>query len=239
MKKSKKSNRKYKNSKGITLIPLIITVLLMMILVGVALTNGLQSADNVQLQKFFRELQIIQKRVDVIAEEAKAGSNSYITYNSETFTSNIGTAVTDEIISEVDDATGYYLYSSENLKQLGIEGINQSVYINWATRDVVSKDGFTANGTIYYRDDSTFKPEYQEVEKKQVSFDIDNNIEITGTSIKRVEIVNLKTTEGEEITDFEVKYKLQDEEILKETTDNSFQTAIPGKYDIQISRSTN
>jgi len=235
LEKSKENNRNYKNSKGITLIPLIITVLLMMILVGVAITNGLQSADNAQLQKFFRELQIIQKRVDVIAEEAKAGNNSYITYNSETqvFRSNIGTEVTDESIPEVDDTTGYYLYSPIELEQLGVEGINQNVYINWATRDVVSVEGFTANGTTYYRDPSIYKPEYTETEVKEIST-ISLVKEMNG-DIKKIIVTEVKTEDDVQVTDFTLKYKLDGETTWKIADSNYFKTADSGQYHIQVS----
>lgn len=196
--KDSKEIIKYKNLKGITLIPLVITVAVILIIVGVVISNGLSSADNVKLQNFYKELQIIQKRVDVIYEEAKLDTNKYVKYNSVTkeFTAkdesgNDKVPATDTINGVTDNA-GYYMYTPAQLETLGIEGITQSVYINWSKRDVVSVDGIEVNGITSYRDPSTNKPTYTENDKEDISITKDNNIRVTGTSVKKVEVIRSK-----------------------------------------------
>lgn len=244
MEKSKE-NKVYETSRGITLIPLLITAIVMLIIVGIALGNGLQSADNARLQSFFKELQIIQKRVDVISEEAKNGTSQYITYDptNKTFSSiNVGESVTStDKIDGVEDQAGYYRYNKDDLDKLGIKNVEQEVYINWKTRDVVSVYGFTINESTkdevtYYRDPSVFKPEYQENEQQIIVEE--ENIKITGKSIKQVQVVNLKTSSGQAVENFEMKYREyneNNENSWKIAESNSFQTAMPGEYQLQIS----
>lgn len=129
----------------------------------------------------------------------------------------------------------YYYYTPEQLEKLGIKDIQQDMLINWETRDVVSVDGFTANQTTYYRDPSKFKPDYQENEKQAVAL-TEENIKKSGKTVKKIEIMNLKTEAGKEVTDFTLKYRMKDSNEGWITAENeSFQTGIPGTYELQVS----
>ncbi len=71
-----------KNEKGITLITLIVTILLMVILVSVAIQSGGGSVKEVEFQNFSYELQQIQGRVDTIHEKMKvAGNPNFVELN--------------------------------------------------------------------------------------------------------------------------------------------------------------
>ena len=58
-----------KSEKGVTLIITIMTVLLLMILVGLLVTNGMQTFKDSKVIKFQSYMKIIQKEVDVMVEE--------------------------------------------------------------------------------------------------------------------------------------------------------------------------
>lgn len=62
-----------RNEKGITLITLIVTILLMIILASVAIQSGGGSVKEVEFQNFSYELQQIQGRVDTIHEKMVTG----------------------------------------------------------------------------------------------------------------------------------------------------------------------
>lgn len=64
-----------KNEKGITLLVLIITVLIMIILVSAGIKYGQNSLSDVKLQKFSYELQQIQGRVDTAYEKMSMENN--------------------------------------------------------------------------------------------------------------------------------------------------------------------
>ena len=58
-----------KNNKGITLVALIITVILMLILVSAAAYSGINTYKNTQVAKFIAQMQLIQTKVDELVEE--------------------------------------------------------------------------------------------------------------------------------------------------------------------------
>jgi len=60
-----------KRNKGITLIALIITIIIMLILVAVTLTYGTQTYENVKINRFIAQMQMIQKNIDKFCEELK------------------------------------------------------------------------------------------------------------------------------------------------------------------------
>lgn len=60
-----------KGTKGITLIVLIITVIMMLILLSISTYTGIDSYTKAQRKKFTLQMQLIQKKVDIICEEYK------------------------------------------------------------------------------------------------------------------------------------------------------------------------
>ena len=77
-----------KNEKGITLLTLVITVMIMGILIYVGVSQGNMSYTEVKLQNFSYQLQQIQGQVDVIHEKmAMEATPNYIKY---TITSGYG-----------------------------------------------------------------------------------------------------------------------------------------------------
>ena len=66
-----------KDSKGITLTSLIITVIILIILTGVTTFFGTEVIDYTEENKFVTELKIIQEKVNIINEEISLGSTTY------------------------------------------------------------------------------------------------------------------------------------------------------------------
>lgn len=58
-----------KNNKGITLITLIVTVIIMLILASVATYTGLNSIEQSRVVTFVSEMQVAQSRVNYIYEK--------------------------------------------------------------------------------------------------------------------------------------------------------------------------
>lgn len=58
-----------KNNKGITLIALIITIIILLILASVATYNGMEVIQSSKLTAFTAELKIMQTQVNTIYEE--------------------------------------------------------------------------------------------------------------------------------------------------------------------------
>ena len=149
--------------KGITLISLIVTIVVLIILASVATIVGLGTLEETRVVAFVGEMRIIQSRVDYIYEKIKIGEgDSYL---------NVGTPVTSDLanftqIQKVIDAvnancettgepkktaTDFQYFTVEQLKEIGIEDVEQDVLIQFATRDVISITGVKKDNVMYYR----------------------------------------------------------------------------------------
>ena len=149
--------------KGITLISLIVTIVVLIILASVATIVGLGTLEETRVVAFVGEMRIIQSRVDYIYEKIKIGEgDSYL---------NVGTPVTSDLanftqIQAVIDAvnancettgepkktaTDFQYFTAEQLKEIGIEDVEQDVLIQFATRDVISITGVKKDNVMYYR----------------------------------------------------------------------------------------
>lgn len=155
-----------RNEKGITMVILIITVVLMAILAAVAIKTGGNSLDTVKLQNFNYEMQQIQGKVDAIYEKIKLGNEDYII---------LGNQITDseEAMNTLKNVKGinysglldsqreeyyyqdnftYYRYLTQNdLENLfDITSEPGDMIINFTTREVISVKGFVYQGRTYH-----------------------------------------------------------------------------------------
>jgi len=169
-----------RNQRGITLLSLVITIILIMILVSVGVNYGQSSILEIKLQNFSNQLQQIQTSVDSTHEKMKMLDNpTYIFVNKQTMGSDIktnseamatlkkltGIDYGDNSIS-LDDADYYtpqhetlyrYLSKRDLERQLDIKNAKQDVIINFKTREVISVKGQVYNGEIFYRLDQLKK----------------------------------------------------------------------------------
>lgn len=103
-----------KDQRGITLIALISTVVILLILAGVTVNINSNIVEKMNIQKIYTQLDIVEGGVSILYEEYK---NKTIDADSE----------------------GYTHYTKEELEQLGIYGVEQDTWINWSTREVKMK----------------------------------------------------------------------------------------------------
>lgn len=159
------------NDKGITLIALVITVVIMVILAAVTIDYGMDSYDIVKLQNFKYELEQIQGKVDIIYEKIKLASEeeqaNYITIGNNITQLQTAVNTLNEIL-EIDYSnmteeekeeyyyqdvytTYRYLSESDIQEKLDISSNPGDMIINFLTREVISVNGFEYEGTTYYR----------------------------------------------------------------------------------------
>ena len=144
---------KLKNSKGITIVALIITVILMLILVSVATYSGINTYKNTEVTKFVAQMQLIQTKVDELVEENNIENIGEEITTDETKKNIIDLAYTNgEIQSNTDEYKNKFKYiSRENLElQLDIADIEDDVLVNFETREVISISGVEYGGKKYY-----------------------------------------------------------------------------------------
>lgn len=142
-----------KSEKGVTLIIVIITVLVLTILVGLLVTNGMQTYKSSKVIKFQTYMKAIQKEVDVMIEEQK----DYTTVGAsltETQLAKIqsivkaGGCYTKE--ADLTNAKWRYFSSTDILELFGISNVSDDIVVNFANRDVVSLKGIEKDGVTHY-----------------------------------------------------------------------------------------
>lgn len=151
-----------KKEKGITIISLVVMIAILLILAGVASFSGMESAEATALQGFYTQMEIIQKRVDDIAQT----NETYIINNSDgsetqvplkeqgkILTENQITLLTSILNVENINAqpSSFKYFTVNDLKEkLDIPNIQYDVFIDFDNRIVVAEDGITVENKTYY-----------------------------------------------------------------------------------------
>lgn len=154
-----------KNEKGITLISLVITIILMMILIAVGAYIGIETYENMRVQAFITKMKTLQEAVDRFCDE-------YSIQEINTMGQNFSSAPSDaqEVLSSVitegeagnlnswfalagDNGSANYRYFSisDISSILGIKDFDTGIFVNPKTRNVIAIEGVTYEGKRYYR----------------------------------------------------------------------------------------
>ena len=140
-----------KEEKGITLITLVITILIMLILAGITVTSGLESVEMTKQTSMITQLEMIQEKVNTIYEKGKLNQEDIEYYYSlGQDISTLDEQKRKELLKDIPQEE-YRYFSQEGLKQLELDNISQDVIINFKTRDVISVNGILIDKIIYYR----------------------------------------------------------------------------------------
>lgn len=150
-----------KEEKGITLVALIITIVVLLILATVSIQSGTESLDSTRLQGFYTQLEIVQKRVDDIAEtnENYVDSEGNIVYIKEqgvaynNLTQEQQISLQGILNSEnIDIAPSNFRYfTAQNLEDiLDLMEMEYNVYIDFENRVIIAADGIVVGDKTYY-----------------------------------------------------------------------------------------
>lgn len=105
----------FKNNKGVTLVILIVTIIVLFIIAGVTITGSIDSIDQTIDSQDTSEMLIIQHAI-------KQRYTEYIETNGKT--KLIGTMKYPESAENTDEYYQYELVGEENFEKLGINGKN-------------------------------------------------------------------------------------------------------------------
>ena len=225
------------NSKGITLIALVVTIIVLLILASIATYSGIQIIESSKITTFTAEMKIMQTQVNSIYDQWKRGEvnkdelGKDLEYNSEV-KEQASKVLTTEL--GIKDTTGYRYYDQETIKNLGIEGVKQEFFINIETRDVVSYKGLKYKGDMYYTliqlPDGLYNVDYTPGEYESPTFDVD--YEIIGENKYRIKISNIEYKGY--INKWIVKYQLEGKDYENTSEDLSFVVNEQGIYNVRI-----
>ena len=174
----KKTYRIY--SEGITLISLVITVIVMLIIAGVATTAGVESIQSARRTSVITELEMIQAKVDTIYEKRKINEEDISYYNSLGQDISVVEQSKLDIVLEGIEQEGYRYFSKEDLNKLDLDNMQLDVIINFDTRDIASINAININNKSCYRLQDipgyqTNKIEYINKNTEAPTFDVEVN----------------------------------------------------------------
>lgn len=224
------------SSKGITLIALIITVIILLILASVATYSGISVIRHSKLVAFTTELKIMQTQVNELYEkwrnEEKVNGKNVLELGQEILDSNTQ-AKTALSGAELTDQTGYRYYNQETIKELNIEGVESEFLINIESRSVVSYEGMKYDGKIYYTleqlPDGLYNVNYK-ANGGAPTFELASK-EIANGQWK-ITVSNVEYSGN--INKWQVEYRLEGEEYWQKSSSYTFEVKEEGTYEVRL-----
>jgi len=143
-----------KNNRGVTLISLAVSIVVIGILAGVTIKYGGNLVTRASLQNINTNMLLIQAKTRAIEENAKFNNDS---------SKYVGIKVSDiseyEMISEliglgvINTTENWRLLQKTQLETMGLGKINveKGYIVNYDTEEIVYAKGFKYNGTTYYK----------------------------------------------------------------------------------------
>lgn len=149
-----------KNNKGVTLIILVITVIILMILASITTYSGLKTARESRYYNAIAQMKVMQAEVNEYYEEYKNGDTYFLDQGKNIEGSGKETQAVKAYNStknnnlngtDIGSITGYKYYDQDSIKNdLDIDRIDYDFIINLDTRTVILLDGIQRDEKIYY-----------------------------------------------------------------------------------------
>ena len=131
-----------RNNKGVTLIALAITIVILLILASIGIISGTSTVQNVKFNNAKSQFEIVQSEVYTWNKDEMKNYGQSITGNSKA----------QQTLTATGEAnSGYKYFSADYLKdELDIEGVKNDFLINVNNRKVLLVGGITYQDKTYY-----------------------------------------------------------------------------------------
>ena len=209
-----------KDNKGITLIALIVTIIVILILASVTTYTGIEAYKNSQVTKFVTQMQLLQAKVDDLVEtkgveELNNIGVSAVTTNQET-NAIVNAFKQDEIATA--DTNKYKVFTVDKILEiLDVEDVESSIIVNFETREIVSSTGIEYEGKTYYTQyklpggQTIINNSNEDNSRDLLGFNTGNGSDIYNTLNLSIDGLNATVTIGNiQITNATLKYKQTD-----------------------------
>ena len=230
--------KKIKETKGVTLIALVVTIVVLLILASIGINSGQDAINSAKFNEFKSELKIMQTKVNELNQSNETEIGTELTeqqkniFNVENVYNIIFENKFDEEITNIKNGFRYLSKYSIN-NDWNLDSITRDYFVNIEKRIVISCIGFEYKGKTYYMSeqftDGLYNVEYNNKNTQSESYDINTIVEENRC---KIEISNIQY-EGY-INDWQVKYKLKDSSQWKTSNDLSFYVKEDGTYDIEV-----
>ncbi|MCI9287048.1 MAG: hypothetical protein HFJ57_03590 [Clostridia bacterium] len=143
-----------KNSKGITLVSLVITIIILMLITSVTVYTGTNVIKQVTLQNVNTDMMLIKAKVKTMEEQAKFNKDNS-NYKGTPLIDVHDNKKIDKLVDEeiVEDITKYYLLSKEDLNSMGLEKIDiaDGYLVNYESEEIIYVRGLKKDDNMYYK----------------------------------------------------------------------------------------
>lgn len=142
------------NQKGVTIISLVITIILLIIITSITAYTGTGIIKQATLQTINTNMMLIQAKTKTIAEQAKF-NNDTSNYKGTVLSEVSGNEKIDKLVNDriIEDTSKYYLISQEDLQDMGLEKIDieDGYIVNYETEEIIYVRGFENEDRTYYK----------------------------------------------------------------------------------------
>lgn len=143
-----------REEKGITIVMLVITIIVLGILAGVTIKVGGDILTKTNLQTLNTNMLLIQAKVKTLEENSNFNKNENLLKGTK-----IGEITDNQLINQlkaegvIDLTVNYYLLSQEDLNAMGLEKIKiESGYlVDYENAEIIYLEGFKVKGMRYYK----------------------------------------------------------------------------------------
>ena len=120
------------NNKGITVVALTITIVVLLIVAGITSYSGLHTVKSARFYNAESQMKIINSKVSELYDEYKDGNTAVLNYGMDS------------------KQEGYRIYTKEFIKhKFNIEGIDYDFLVNVKDRKVELEEGIQYQGELY------------------------------------------------------------------------------------------
>ena len=205
-----------KNERGITLMALVITVIVLLILASIGIYNGLGTVRSSKYMAFKTELELLQSSVNEIYSENQDKLDSYgvdmTTDQKEIFNIVEVSNILNSLGSDVETLKSGFKYFSKDylVSDLGIEGITSDYYINLSKRLIIVTEPFEYEGITYYMleqmEDGVYNVTYNR-DIGDVEFTVTSTVNEDNTA--NINITDIHTSNDQYINKWQIRYRKQ------------------------------
>lgn len=222
---------RHSEEKGITLVALVMTIIILLILSTVSITMGTRQFNSMALKGFYTKLEIAQEGIEKIART----NENYKDENGNTvYLKDLGTLPNAEQKSIIQNlgynSTNFKYFTAQQVQNdLGISGVELDLLIDFENRIVINPQGIEIDGKQYYQLENKKYVVTTNEDKNKGTVDFTYKAEKYGDNSYKILITPLNIGD---IKQGIVKYKKEDINYWTAAENNQFIIDQLAKYEI-------
>jgi Tfp pilus assembly protein PilE len=224
--------------KGVTLVALVVTIVILLILASIGVSSGQNTIKWSRFNKLKTELRMMQEKVNLLNQENELAIGEELTETQKQILNK--TEISDIIfegksIEEKNNIINQFRYCNKAYieENFNISDISSDYLINVEKRIAINCDGFEYEGTKYYMiqqiPGETYNVEYNDKNSKTGTFEV---IYTKEDNKWKVEITNINYDGYNE--NWEIKYKLEEDSYWQTSNELTFYVRKAGNYQIKL-----